>query len=93
MAKEKKMVEDVYKRQVLDYSHVLADYKKTLAYVAELYVDTINIIHFMHDKYAYEASQMALHDTWVERLAAFGVSGLSVAVDSLSAIKFAKRCV
>uniref|UniRef100_UPI003A847884 formate C-acetyltransferase n=1 Tax=Agathobaculum sp. TaxID=2048138 RepID=UPI003A847884 len=76
--------------EVLDYSHVLADYKKTLAYVAELYVDTINIIHFMHDKYAYEASQMALHDTWVERLAAFGVSGLSVAVDSLSAIKFAK---
>ena len=75
---------------VLDYAHVLADYKKTLAYVAELYVDTINIIHFMHDKYAYEASQMALHDTWVERLAAFGVSGLSVAVDSLSAIKFAK---
>lgn len=76
--------------EVLDYAHVLADYKKTLAYVAELYVDTINIIHFMHDKYAYEASQMALHDTWVERLAAFGVSGLSVAVDSLSAIKFAK---
>ena len=61
-----------------------------LAYVAELYVDTINIIHFMHDKYAYEASQMALHDTLVERLAAFGVAGLSIAADSLSAIKFAK---
>ncbi len=76
--------------EILNYSNVLAAYKKTLAYVAELYVDTINIIHFMHDKYAYEASQMALHDTWVERLAAFGVSGLSVAVDSLSAIKFAK---
>ena len=57
--------------EVLDYSHVLADYKKTLAYVAELYVDTINIIHFMHDKYAYESSQMALHDSTVRRLMAF----------------------
>ena len=76
--------------EVLDYPKVLANYKKVLSYVAELYVDTINIIHFMHDKYAYEASQMALHDTRVERLAAFGVAGLSIAADSLSAIKFAK---
>ena len=76
--------------EVLDYSHVLTDYKKVLSYVAELYVDAINIIHYMHDKYAYEASQMALHNTLGERLAAFGVSGLSVAADSLSAIKFAK---
>lgn len=76
--------------EVLDYPKVLANYKKVLAYVAELYVDTINIIHYMHDKYAYEASQMALHDTLVERLAAFGVAGLSIAADSLSAIKFAK---
>lgn len=76
--------------EVLDYSHVLTDYKKVLSYVAELYVDAINIIHYTHDKYAYEASQMALHNTLVERLAAFGVSGLSVAADSLSAIKFAK---
>ena len=75
---------------VLTYDRVLCDYKKVLSYVAELYVDAINIIHYMHDKYAYEASQMALHNTLVERLAAFGVSGLSVAVDSLSAIKFAK---
>ena len=76
--------------EVLDYPKVLANYKKVLSYVAELYVDTINIIHYMHDKYAYESSQMALHDTLVERLAAFGVAGLSIAADSLSAIKFAK---
>lgn len=76
--------------EVLDYSEVLRSYKKVLSYVASLYVDTINIIHFMHDKYAYEASQMALHDTVVERLTAFGVAGLSVVADSLSAIKFAK---
>ena len=76
--------------EVLDYSKVLASYKKVLAYVADLYVDTISIIHYMHDKYAYESSQMALHDTLVERISAFGVAGLSIAVDSLSAIKFAK---
>ncbi len=81
---------DKNNEQVLTYDRVLCDYKKVLSYVAELYVDAINIIHYMHDKYAYEASQMALHNTLVERLAAFGVSGLSVAVDSLSAIKFAK---
>ena len=76
--------------EVLDYPKVLGNYKKVLSYVAELYVDTINIIHYMHDKYAYESSQMALHDTLVERLAAFGVAGLSIAADSLSAIKFAR---
>ena len=76
--------------EVLDYPKVLGNYKKVLSYVAQLYVDTINIIHYMHDKYAYESSQMALHDTLVERLAAFGVAGLSIAADSLSAIKFAK---
>ncbi len=76
--------------EVLEYSKVLSNYKKVLAYVAALYVDAINIIHYMHDKYAYEASQMALHDTLLERVTAFGVAGLSVAVDSLAAIKFAK---
>ena len=75
--------------EVLDYEKVWANYKKVLAYVAELYVDTVNIIHYMHDKYAYEASQFALHDTNMERIAAYGVAGLSIAADSLSAIKYA----
>lgn len=74
---------------VLDYEKVRANYDKVLAYNAELYTDTLNIIHFMHDKYAYEASQMALHDTHVERLTAYGIAGLSVAADSLSAIRYA----
>lgn len=60
-----------------------------MTYVAELYVDTVNIIHFMHDKYAYEASPFALHDTNLERIAAYGIAGLSIAADSLSAIKYA----
>lgn len=76
--------------EVLDYEKVLANYKKVLDYVAKIYVDANNIIHFMHDKYAYEAVQMALHDTEVGRLMAFGVAGLSVAIDSLSAIKYAR---
>lgn len=78
------------KNEVLDFNEVWDRYKKVLDYVAELYVDTINIIHYMHDKYAYEASQMALHDGNVERLTAFGMAGISVVADSLSAIKFAK---
>jgi formate C-acetyltransferase len=75
---------------VLDFNKVRANYEKVLEYVAKLYVDTMNIIHCMHDKYAYEAGQMALHDTDVERLMAFGIAGLSVAIDSLSAIRYAK---
>lgn len=76
--------------EVLDYDKVWANYKKVLEFVAGMYVKANNIIHFMHDKYAYEASQLALHDTDPEKLMAFGIAGLSVAADSLSAIKFAK---
>lgn len=76
--------------EVLDYKKVKAKYFEVLEYVAELYVDTMNTIHYMHDKYAYEAGQMALHDTNIKRFMAFGVAGLSVVADSLSAIKYAK---
>ena len=76
--------------EVLDYEKVKAAYWKMLEKVAKIYSDAMNIIHYMHDKYAYEAGQMALHDTNVNRLMAYGVAGLSVAADSLSAIKYAK---
>ena len=76
--------------EVLDYDKVIEAYFKCMEEVAELYVNTMNTIHYMHDKYAYEAGQMALHDTDVKRFMAFGVAGLSVVADSLSAIKYAK---
>jgi formate C-acetyltransferase len=76
--------------EVLDYKKVKASFFKVMEYVAELYVNTMNTIHYMHDRYAYEAGQMALHDSEVGRLMAFGIAGLSVAADSLSAIKYAK---
>ena len=76
--------------RVLDYDKVKKNYYKVIEKVASIYSDAMNIIHYMHDKYAYEASQMALHDTNVHRYMAYGVAGLSVAVDSLSAIKYAK---
>ena len=74
----------------LDYEEVRRLYKTALSKTVKTYVDAMNIIHYMHDKYAYERSQMALHDTNVERLMAFGMAGFSVVVDSLSAIKYAK---
>ena len=79
-------IEDEY----LDYETVKKAYFKAMKKVAKTYVDAMNIIHYMHDKYAYERGQMALHDTLVDRLMAFGVAGFSVATDSLSAIKYAK---
>ena len=75
---------------VLDYEKVRRAYSKYMAWLCRLYVNTLNVIHYMHDKYAYEKIQMALHDTDVERFLACGVAGLSVVTDSLSAIKYAK---
>jgi formate C-acetyltransferase len=75
---------------VLDYEEVFAAYDKTLDWLAETYVDALNVIHYMHDRYAYERLEMALHDYPVHRFLATGVAGLSVAADSLSAIKYAQ---
>lgn len=90
---KKELVIDGFEKdndKYLDYDKVITNYDRMLDKVAKIYVDAMNIIHYMHDKYAYESSQMALHDTDPEKLMAFGIAGLSVAVDSLSAIKFAK---
>ncbi|MBN2656367.1 MAG: formate C-acetyltransferase [Spirochaetales bacterium] len=74
---------------ILDYETVRAQFSRYLRWLCEKYVNAMNIIHYMHDKYAYEKIQMALHDTIVNRFMAFGIAGLSVAADSLSAIKYA----
>ena len=76
--------------ETLDFEAVMARYETYIAWLCRLYVNTMNVIHYMHDKYAYEKTQMALHDTDVERFMAFGVAGLSVVADSLSAIKYAR---
>ncbi len=73
----------------LDFDAVMERFDTYIAWLSHLYVNTMNIIHYMHDKYAYEKTQMALHDTEVERFMAFGIAGLSVVADSLSAIKYA----
>lgn len=76
--------------EYLDYDDVMAKYEDMMEWLAGLYVNTLNVIHFMHDKYCYERSQMALHDRDVKRYFATGIAGLSVVADSLSAIKYAK---
>ncbi len=78
-----------YVGDALDYENVISRFRIYLEWLCRLYVNTMNVIHYMHDKYAYEKIQMALHDTDVERFMAFGVAGLSVIADSMSAIKFA----
>lgn len=80
----------VFDEEVLNYEEVLEAFKTYAAWMARLYVNTMNVIHYMHDKYAYERLIMSLHDVKPERLMAFGISGLSVLGDSLSAIKYAK---
>ena len=74
----------------LDFNEVVAKFDNMMTWLADLYVNTLNLIHYMHDKYSYEALEMALHDTNVRRFFATGIAGLSCAADSLSAIKYAK---
>ncbi len=74
----------------LDYQDVLQKYDNMMEWLAGVYVNALNVIHYMHDKYSYEAVEMALHDSKVRRFFATGIAGLSCAVDSLSAIKYAK---
>ncbi|MCI7349861.1 MAG: formate C-acetyltransferase [Ruminococcus sp.] len=76
--------------EYLDYDEVMERYDDMMTWLAEIYVNTLNIIHYMHDKYCYESLQMALHDREVKRYFATGIAGLSVVADSLSAIKYAK---
>lgn len=78
---------------VLDFDEVLEKYDQIMEWLAELYINTLNVIHYMHDKYCYERIEMALHDSEVTRTMATGIAGLSVAADSLSAIKHAKVSV
>ena len=80
---------DVMGGDKLDFDEVMKRFAVYLEWICKLYVNTMNVIHYMHDKYAYEKIQMALHDTDVHRFMAFGVAGLSVVADSLSAIKYA----
>lgn len=85
-----KTKKDVIKADVLNFDEVWSRFDETLDELAEIYVNALNVIHYMHDKYAYEKLEMALHDTEVIRTFATGIAGLSVVADSLSAIKYAK---
>jgi formate C-acetyltransferase len=76
--------------EYLDFKEVMTRYDRVLDWLAELYIKTLNVIHYMHDKYCYERIEMGLHDMTVDRFLACGVAGLSVVADSLSAIKYAK---
>ena len=76
--------------EYLDYDEVWDKYMQMLDYVAKIYIDALNIIHYMHDKYAYESLAMSLHDTEILRTMACGIAGLSIAADSFSAMKYAK---
>ena len=76
--------------EILNYDEVMDRFESMMEWLAELYVNTLNVIHYMHDKYCYERSQMALHDRDVKRYFATGIAGLSVVADSLSAIKYAQ---
>ncbi|HCZ37875.1 formate C-acetyltransferase [Brochothrix thermosphacta] len=90
--KSKEQVSPAYRAitsEALDFDEVMEKYDVMMDWIAELYLNTLNVIHFMHDKYSYERIEMALHDTDVLRTMATGIAGLSVTVDSLSAIKYA----
>ena len=76
--------------EVLDYEEVMAKFDNTMEWLAELYINTLNVIHYMHDKYSYERIEMALHDVEILRTMAAGIAGLSVVADALSAIKYAQ---
>ncbi len=76
--------------EYLDYNEVMEKYDQMMEYVAKIYIKALNAIHYMHDKYSYEALEMALHDRKIRRTMACGIAGFSVVVDSLSAIKYAK---
>lgn len=80
----------VYEGEYLEYDQVMELLQKHLEWLTELYVNTMNLIHYMHDRYSYERMQLALHDTHLKHYIAFGIAGLSVIADSLSAIKYAR---